>query len=93
MISWIEDLRWWLYYERGQRWLSQPPKREWHILLLPGMEPPPSRAGYTQVVTRLSEQQTGLFGGPPTDVHPLYALRQASQQMSSDNPFLRDLFR
>lgn len=95
MREWLRDLHWSLYYEHGIRWLSKPPKRDWHVLLLPGMDPPFPRAGYTQVVTRLTEQQAGLMGGSqmPADVHPLYALRQMSQQSSSDNPFLRDLFR
>lgn len=96
MREWIRDLHWSLYYEHGIRWLSKPPKRDWHILLLPGMAQPPPRAGYTQIVTQLTEQQCGLTGGSqmPTDASPLYGLRMLSQQMSRDNAntFLRGLF-
>jgi hypothetical protein len=93
MMSWLKDLHWSLYYEHGIRWVSKPPKREWRILLLPGMEPPPPQPGYTQVVTKLPEQMAGLMGGSqlPADTHPLYGLRLMAQQSNSDNPFLRDI--
>lgn len=92
MISWLRDLHWSLYYEHGIRWLSKPPKREWHVLLLPGMEPPPPQPGYTQVVTKVPERIAGLMGGQQTaDVHPLFALRQLGQQADSRNPLIRDL--
>lgn len=100
MISWLRDLHWSLYYEHGIRWLSKPPKREWHVLLLDGMEPPPPPHGYTQVVTRMPSglceagHHHALGACPvhqPLQAHPLYALRQMSQQAGSENPLIRDL--
>lgn len=99
----MKDLLWTMYYEWGWKFLPKPEPREWHILLLDGMEPPPPRYGWVQVVSRLPSglcdagHHHALGACPvhqPLEVHPLYALRQTTQQMDSRNvdTFLRDLF-
>ncbi len=103
-MQWLKDLHWSLYYETGLTFLPKPEPREWHIMLLDGMEQPFPRAGYVQVITRMPSGlcDAGYHHAPaacpvhqPRDVHPMYAARQTMNQMDARlaDQYLRDLFR
>lgn len=64
MSELIRNLHWALYYEFGWTWLPKAEPREWRVLLLQGMDPPPPRVGYEQIVARIPEHMAALFGAP-----------------------------
>lgn len=57
MRKWLAAQGWYweLYYGFGFQfeWLPRPNDREWRLILLEGMDPPPERPGYKQHIVRM----------------------------------------